>query len=257
MNKDKDPFKIDLPDSDYKSVKEDLTSPKDSDNSSIKQYLPEVAKRKSKDKQEDKKMLSNIPQEGSRANNNLPMPTAKDYYQMAATFQQPPPQHMSPHDSKNPECAILTANNSNFQIWEEEVNHTLNGVFDTDVPFLSLDDNFALLGKGEAKFVITLFRMTISKDLQTMLDEYCYRTRMTQGFHCKLETKENTTFTEVSTVIQSACGQNKNKTVKSSTSYAPMDLDVIQAFRQSQGKYVHPNERNSQAQQGPPPAQSR
>ncbi|KAI9626744.1 hypothetical protein KEM48_010208 [Puccinia striiformis f. sp. tritici PST-130] len=73
----------------------------------------------------------------------------------------------------------------------------------------------------------------------------------------KLETKENTTFTEVSTVIQSACGQNKNKTVKSSTSYAPMDLDVIQAFRQSQGKYVHPNERNSQAQQGPPPAQSR
>ncbi|KAH9470072.1 hypothetical protein Pst134EA_007338 [Puccinia striiformis f. sp. tritici] len=95
MNKDKDPFKIDLPDSDYKSVKEDLTSPKDSDNSSIKQYLPEVAKRKSKDKQEDKKMSSNIPQEGSRANNNLPMPTAKDYYQMAATFQQPPPQHMS------------------------------------------------------------------------------------------------------------------------------------------------------------------
>ncbi|KAI9603240.1 hypothetical protein H4Q26_002558 [Puccinia striiformis f. sp. tritici PST-130] len=88
MKQDKDPLKIDLPDSDQESVKEDLISPKHSDNSSIKQYLPEVAKKI-----------------GSQANNNnnFPMPTAEEYYQMAATAQRleaeaakpPPPQHMS------------------------------------------------------------------------------------------------------------------------------------------------------------------
>ncbi|KAH9467838.1 hypothetical protein MJO28_006261 [Puccinia striiformis f. sp. tritici] len=76
MNKDEDPLKIDFSDSDYESVKEDFTSPKEFDNSSIKQYLPEVAKRKPK----DNRMSNNIQQEGSQANNNLPMPPAKDYY---------------------------------------------------------------------------------------------------------------------------------------------------------------------------------
>ncbi|KAH9459541.1 hypothetical protein Pst134EA_019687 [Puccinia striiformis f. sp. tritici] len=111
-------------------------------------------------------MLNNIPQEGTQANNNFPMPTAEEYYQMAATVQRlkvsaaappPPPQHMScadsrflkfseavqkTHDSDNPECAILTSNGSNFQVWEEEVNQTLDSVFDTNIPFLSADTNF-------------------------------------------------------------------------------------------------------------------
>ncbi|KAI7950128.1 hypothetical protein MJO28_008949 [Puccinia striiformis f. sp. tritici] len=90
-------------------------------------------------------MLNNNQQEGSQANNNnnFSMPTAEEYHQMAATAQcleaeaakPPPPQHMScaksrfrkfskvvrkTHDSRNPECAILTTNGSNFQIWEEE-----------------------------------------------------------------------------------------------------------------------------------------
>ncbi|KAI7932998.1 hypothetical protein MJO28_017877, partial [Puccinia striiformis f. sp. tritici] len=152
MNKDEDPLKKDLPDSDYESVKENLTSPEDSDNSSIERYLPEVAKRKTK----DNRMSNQNAQDGSQANNNnnnFTMPTAKEYYLMAATVQRleaaaaapppppPPPQHISraeycfqefskgvrkAHDTVNPECAILTANGSNFQIWEEEVNLTLD-----------------------------------------------------------------------------------------------------------------------------------
>ncbi|KNE99938.1 hypothetical protein PSTG_06792 [Puccinia striiformis f. sp. tritici PST-78] len=42
----------------------------------------------------------------------------------------------------------------------------------------------------------------------------------------------------MTTVIQLACSQHKNKTVETSTSYAPMELDTIQAFRHQQGKYV-------------------
>ncbi|KAI9610432.1 hypothetical protein H4Q26_006572 [Puccinia striiformis f. sp. tritici PST-130] len=111
-------------------------------------------------------MLNNIPQEGTQANNNFPMPTAEEYYQMAATVQRlkvsaaappPPPQHIEAvqktHDSDNPECAILTSNGSNFQVWEEEVNQTLDSA----------------LGKDEAKSVVTLFRTTISKELQTIV----------------------------------------------------------------------------------------
>ncbi|POW22410.1 hypothetical protein PSHT_01311 [Puccinia striiformis] len=45
MNKDEDPLKINLPDSDYKSVNEDFISPEDSDNLSVEQYLPEIAKK--------------------------------------------------------------------------------------------------------------------------------------------------------------------------------------------------------------------
>ncbi|KNE91851.1 hypothetical protein PSTG_14755 [Puccinia striiformis f. sp. tritici PST-78] len=270
-------------------------------------------------------MLNNIPQEGTQANNNFPMPTAEEYYQMAATVQRlkvsaaappPPPQHMScadsrflkfseavrkTHDSDNPECAILTSNGSNFQVWEEEA-----------------------LGKDEAKSVVTLFRTTISKELQTIVGGLLVKTplemyrliktnckhsdrqhklrlvdrlttlikskapgtdvtlsswtsivtheleQLKNGFvapagidkktfeftvDSKLETKIGAIFTEVTTVIQSVCGQHKDKTIETSTSYAPMDLEAIQAFRQSQGKYVHPNQRNPPAQQAPPPAQ--
>ncbi|KAH9461653.1 hypothetical protein Pst134EA_017946 [Puccinia striiformis f. sp. tritici] len=87
MNKDEDPLKKDLPDSDYESVKENLTSPEDSDNSSIERYLPEVAKRKTK----DNRMSNQNAQDGSQANNNnnnFTMPTAKEYYLMAATVQR-------------------------------------------------------------------------------------------------------------------------------------------------------------------------
>ncbi|KAH9449311.1 hypothetical protein Pst134EA_019220 [Puccinia striiformis f. sp. tritici] len=76
MNKDEDPLKINLPDSDYKSVNEDFISPEDSDNLSVEQYLPEIAKKK---RREDIGMSNNNPQAGSQANNNnLPMPTAED-----------------------------------------------------------------------------------------------------------------------------------------------------------------------------------
>ncbi|KAI9630279.1 hypothetical protein KEM48_014003 [Puccinia striiformis f. sp. tritici PST-130] len=350
MNEDEDPLKINLPDSDYKSVNEDFISPEDSDNSSVERYLPEIAKKK---RREDISMSNNNPQAGSQANNNnnLPMPTAEEYYRMVAIVQRLeaaaaappppplPPQHMSraesrfrrfseavrkTHDSANPECAILTSNGSNFQIWEEEVNRTLDGVFDTNVPFLSADANFEALGRDEAKSVVTLFRTTISKELRTIvggpsvktpLDMYksiklnckhsdrqhklrivnrlvtlvkskvpstettlsswtstvteleqlqvsvseLYGLLLQNGFvaptgidkktfeftvDSKLETKESATFAEVSTVIQSACGQHKNKTIEPSNSYTPMELDAIQAFRQSQGKYVPPNQRN-------------
>ncbi|KAH9441737.1 hypothetical protein Pst134EA_032514 [Puccinia striiformis f. sp. tritici] len=189
MNEDEDTLKKDLPDLDYESVKEDLNSPEDSDNSLIERFLPKVARKKDKNKIRDINMSNNNPQEGSQAN-NFPMPTAEEYYRMAATVQRleaaaaapppPPPQHMTraefrfrefvkavrkAHDSVNPECTILTANGSNFQIWEEEVNLTLDGVFDTNVPFLSNNTNFSLLGKNKAKSVVTLFRTTISKDL--------------------------------------------------------------------------------------------
>ncbi|KNE88466.1 hypothetical protein PSTG_18133, partial [Puccinia striiformis f. sp. tritici PST-78] len=228
------------------------------------------------------------------------------------------------HDAENPECAILETNGSNFQIWEEEVNRTLDGVFDTAKPFLSDDTNFDILDKDEAKSVTTLLRVTITKDLRTIVGGASVKTPLEMfnliklnckhsdrqhklrivdklvtliknkspstevtlsswtsavtkleqlkvsiselyglllqnGFvaptgidkktfefsvDSKLEAKESATFTEVSTIIQSACGQHKNKTAETSTSYAPMDLDAIQAFRQSQGKYVHPNQRN-------------
>ncbi|KAI7934105.1 hypothetical protein MJO29_016536 [Puccinia striiformis f. sp. tritici] len=301
MNREEDSLKIDLPDSDYESVKEDLDSPEDSDSSLIERLLPEVAKKKQKDKLQDINMSNNNQQEGSQANNinNLPMPTAEDYYWMAAT---------------------------------EEVNRTLNGVFNTNVPFLSAESNFDLLDKDESKSVITLFRTTINKDLRTIvggssvktpLEMYkliksnckhsdrqhklkivdrlvslikskspstdvtlsswtsivtelkqlkvpiskLYGLLLQNGFvapsgidkktfeftvNSKLETKEGATFGEVTTVIQSACGQHKNKTVEPSTSYAPMDLDAIPAFRQSQGKYVPPNQRNASFYRGQP-----
>ncbi|KAI7959546.1 hypothetical protein MJO28_003337 [Puccinia striiformis f. sp. tritici] len=208
------------------------------------------------------------------------------------------------HNSVNPECAILTANGSNFQIWEEEVNLTLDGVFDTNVPFLSDVTNFSLPGKDEAKSVnckhsdrqhklrvvdrlATLIKsrsastdVTLSSwtSIVTELEQLKvsvgepYGLLLQNGFvapvgidkktfeftvDSKLEAKESATFTEVSTVIQSACGQNKNKTVETSSSYAPMDLDAIQAFRAQQGKYVHPNHRNAPANPQPqqPPHQ--
>ncbi|KAI7959545.1 hypothetical protein MJO28_003336 [Puccinia striiformis f. sp. tritici] len=80
MNREEDPSKIDLPDSDYESVREDLNSPEDSDSSSIEQFLPEVARKKDKYKIHDINMSNNNPQEGSQANNNFPMPTAEEYY---------------------------------------------------------------------------------------------------------------------------------------------------------------------------------
>ncbi|KNE88672.1 hypothetical protein PSTG_17909, partial [Puccinia striiformis f. sp. tritici PST-78] len=80
--------------------------------------------------------------------------------------------------------------------------------------------------------------------------------KKTFGFRLdnRLEAKTNPVFGDVSTIIQLACGQHKNKAVETSTSYAPMDLDTIQAFRQQQAKYVHPNQRNSPTQSSPSPA---
>ncbi|KAH9470935.1 hypothetical protein Pst134EA_004846 [Puccinia striiformis f. sp. tritici] len=50
MNEDEDTLKKDLPDLDYESVKEDLNSPEDSDNSLIERFLPKVARKKDKNK---------------------------------------------------------------------------------------------------------------------------------------------------------------------------------------------------------------
>ncbi|POW01695.1 hypothetical protein PSTT_12314 [Puccinia striiformis] len=67
----------------------------------------------------------------------------------------------------------------------------------------------------------------------------------------KLETREDANFADVTTVIQFACGKGKAKSSQvSNDSYAPMDLDAIQAV--GQGKYIHPNNRNPQAQQQRP-----
>ncbi|KAI9600121.1 hypothetical protein KEM48_000337 [Puccinia striiformis f. sp. tritici PST-130] len=204
MNENKDPLEIDLPDSDYKSVKEDITSPEDSNNLLIEQYLTEVAKRKQKEQQENNKMSNNNPQEGSQVNNNnnSPMTTAKEYYWMAATVQlevvAAAPQHMCPGESHFQEFSEA--------IWEEGVNQTLKGVFNTDVLSFSLDDNSNLPGKDKAKSVVTLLQTTISKDLQTIvggllisiphqesicqygrntvqLDEYFHRAQTTQSLN--------------------------------------------------------------------------
>ncbi|POV98080.1 hypothetical protein PSTT_14638 [Puccinia striiformis] len=67
----------------------------------------------------------------------------------------------------------------------------------------------------------------------------------------KLEAQESPHFADVTTVIQFACGKGKAKSSQSmNDSYAPMDLDAIQAV--GQGKYIHPNNRNSPAQQQRP-----
>ncbi|POW08747.1 hypothetical protein PSTT_07242 [Puccinia striiformis] len=328
MNREEDSLKIDLPDSDYESVKEDLDSPEDSDSSSIERLLPEVAKKKQKDKLQDINMSNNNQQEGSQANNinNLPMPTAEDYYWMAATVQRleaernaPPPPPPSSSSSSSSSSPYVSCQISFPKIQRGQVNRTLNGVFNTNVPFLSAESNFDLLDKDESKSVITLFRTTINKDLRTIvggssvktpLEMYkliksnckhsdrqhklkivdrlvslikskspstdvtlsswtsivtelkqlkvpiskLYGLLLQNGFvapsgidkktfeftvNSKLETKEGATFGEVTTVIQSACGQHKNKTVEPSTSYAPMDLDAIPAFRQSQEDNLH------------------
>ncbi|KAH9459068.1 hypothetical protein Pst134EA_019219 [Puccinia striiformis f. sp. tritici] len=93
------------------------------------------------------------------------------------------------HDSKNPECAILTSNGSNFQIWEEEVNRTLDGVFDTNIPFLSADANFEALGRDKAKSVVILFRTTISKKLWAILGGPSVKTPLNMYKSIKLNCK--------------------------------------------------------------------
>ncbi|KNF02192.1 hypothetical protein PSTG_04689 [Puccinia striiformis f. sp. tritici PST-78] len=150
-------------------------------------------------------MSNNNPQEGSQVNNNnnSPMTTAKEYYWMAATVQRlevvaAAPQHMCPGESHFQEFSEA--------IWEEGVNQTLKGVFNTDVLSFSLDDNSNLPGKDKAKSVVTLLQTTISKDLQTIvggllisiphqesicqygrntvqLDEYFHRAQTTQSLN--------------------------------------------------------------------------
>ncbi|KAI7953425.1 hypothetical protein MJO28_005972 [Puccinia striiformis f. sp. tritici] len=216
------------------------------------------------------------------------------------------------HDRRNPDCAVLVTNGSNFQIWEEEINGTLDYVFEPAAPFLSIEANFKERSCDEQSSIMALFWATVNKDLQTIvggstvksplamyesIKSNCkhsnrqhklriveklinlqlkvlvgelYGLLLQSGFVApsgvdkktfefmvdnRLEAKTNPIFSEVSTIIQSACGQHKNKAVETSTSYAPMDLDTIQSFRQQQGKYVHPDQRNcsTQSSQGPAP----
>ncbi|KAH9446583.1 hypothetical protein Pst134EA_030493 [Puccinia striiformis f. sp. tritici] len=365
MNREEDPSKKDLPDSDYKSVKEDLISPEDSDNSSIERFLPEVAKKKKKSQDID--MSNNNQQEGSQANNNnLPHPSPEDFYRVQAMVLQlqaekearnisppPPPHHhqqsraevrfqkftedvRKTHGNQNPDFVSLDQSGANFQIWEDEVNCTLDYVFSPTDPFLGDNANFAKLDTDGAKSVMNLFRVTVTQQLRTtvagpsvktpldmfnLIKSNCkhwnhqhklrivdwlmsllknntpstdstlpdwtnivteleqlkvsafelYRLLLQSGFvaptsvnknnfgftiNAKLEAKDDPVFSEVVTTIQSACGQHKNKATDSSSSYAAMDLNAIQAV--GQGKYVHLNNRNPSAQQQrQPPTQRR
>ncbi|KAI7962745.1 hypothetical protein MJO28_000839 [Puccinia striiformis f. sp. tritici] len=211
-------------------------------------------------------MSNNNPQEGSQVNNNnnSPMTTAKEYYWMAATVQRlevvaAAPQHMCPGESHFQEFSEA--------IWEEGVNQTLKGVFNTDVLSFSLDDNSNLPGKDKAKSVVTLLQTTISKDLQTISRSASTDVTLSSWTSIFTELKQlKVSISELygllfQNVLVAPVGINKKTfeftIVKPSTSYTSMDLDAMQAFCQSQGKYVHPNQQNPPAQQGPPPAQSR
>ncbi|POW17540.1 hypothetical protein PSTT_00460 [Puccinia striiformis] len=66
----------------------------------------------------------------------------------------------------------------------------------------------------------------------------------------KLEAQDNPNFADVTTVIRIACGKGKAKSFQTSTdSYAPMDLDAINAVG-NQSKYLPPAKREP-AQKGP------
>ncbi|KNZ58144.1 hypothetical protein VP01_1991g1 [Puccinia sorghi] len=197
-DRDNDPLKIELPDSEYESAGEDPVKTSDSDNSSIERFIPEILKRKPTNMasplDEIKIHFANSLQEmknqfseqlrlqneqlqsqnaelislRSRANNTTFTSTPRSHAEnIMKQFIKSP---IGMFHDENPKKPVLAFDGSNYSEWEMAIDRTITHAFDRDSSFIDNLLNFDTLSRQEDRAVASLLRNSLDPALLTIVE---------------------------------------------------------------------------------------